>query len=133
MRGAALRRKPVVEHDAHVVLGSRVVLVSKLPKDFERFSWRSPPESVKRGREIFVVDEIAPDHVFLARPARARVRDDCDRARVVHACRDPRDDKFLEVAVNGRADLIITGDRDLLALHSFMGVAIISPAAYLSR
>jgi len=37
------------------------------------------------------------------------------------------------VAVNGRADLIITGDRDLLALDPFIGVAIISPAAYLSR
>jgi putative PIN family toxin of toxin-antitoxin system len=53
--------------------------------------------------------------------------------RVVRACRDPRDDKFLEVAVNGRADLIITGDRDLLALDPFMHIAILSPAAYLAR
>ena len=50
--------------------------------------------------------------------------------RVVRACRDPADDKFLEVAVNGRADLIITGDRDLLALDPFMGIAILTPAAY---
>jgi uncharacterized protein len=53
--------------------------------------------------------------------------------RMVRACRDPRDDKFLEVAVNGRADLIITGDRDLLELDPFMGIAIVSPAAYLDR
>lgn len=53
--------------------------------------------------------------------------------RVIRACRDPRDDKFLEVAVNGQADLIITGDRDLLALHPFMGVGIFSPAVYLAR
>jgi putative PIN family toxin of toxin-antitoxin system len=53
--------------------------------------------------------------------------------RVVRACRDPRDDKFLEVAVNGRAGLIITGDRDLLELDPFMGIAILSPAAYLAR
>jgi uncharacterized protein len=53
--------------------------------------------------------------------------------RVVRACRDPRDDKFLEVAVNGRADLIITGDRDLLALDPFMSIAIMSPGAYLAR
>ena len=53
--------------------------------------------------------------------------------RAVRACRDPRNDQFLEVAVNGRADLIITGDRDLLALHPFMAVAILSPAAYLAR
>ena len=31
----------------------------------------------------------------------------------IHACRDPRDDKFLEVAVHGRADVIVTGDADL--------------------
>ena len=53
--------------------------------------------------------------------------------RVVRACRDPRDDKFLEAAVNGRADLIITGDRDLRELNPFMGIAILNPAAYLAR
>ncbi|MGH6945075.1 MAG: putative toxin-antitoxin system toxin component, PIN family [Geminicoccaceae bacterium] len=53
--------------------------------------------------------------------------------RLVHACRDPRDDKFLEVAVNGRANLIITGDRDLLELSPHMGIEILSPAAYLAR
>jgi uncharacterized protein len=53
--------------------------------------------------------------------------------RQVRACRDPRDDKFLEVAVNGRADLMITGDRDLLALDPFMGITITSPAGYLAR
>jgi putative PIN family toxin of toxin-antitoxin system len=49
----------------------------------------------------------------------------------IRACRDPRDDKFLEVAVHGRADLIISGDRDLLDLHPFRGIGILSPAAYL--
>src|SRR5439155_10120895 len=37
--------------------------------------------------------------------------------QLVHECRDPSDDRFLEVALNGRADLILTGDTDLLALH----------------
>lgn len=49
----------------------------------------------------------------------------------IRACRDPRDDKFLEVAVHGRADTIVTGDADLLELHPFRGVAILTPAAYL--
>jgi putative PIN family toxin of toxin-antitoxin system len=51
----------------------------------------------------------------------------------VRACRDPRDDKFLELAVNGEADLIVTGDEDLLALHPFRGVPIITPAAYVDQ
>ena len=49
----------------------------------------------------------------------------------IRACRDPRDDKFLEVAVNGRADAIVTGDQDLLVLNPFREIAILSPAGYL--
>ncbi len=46
-------------------------------------------------------------------------------------CRDPKDDKFLELAVNGKADYLITGDRDLLVLHPFRDIQIITPAAFL--
>jgi hypothetical protein len=41
--------------------------------------------------------------------------------------------QVLEVAVHGRADLILTGDTDLLALHPFRGIAILTPAEYLER
>lgn len=51
----------------------------------------------------------------------------------VRASRDPKDDAFLEVAVNGSADLIVTGDRDLIALHPFRGIDIVRPADYLVR
>jgi putative PIN family toxin of toxin-antitoxin system len=55
-----------------------------------------------------------------------------DISRQVRACRDPEDDKFLEVAVNAAADFIVTGDQDLLALHPFEGIPIITPAAFLA-
>jgi uncharacterized protein len=48
----------------------------------------------------------------------------------IAACRDPTDDKFLELAVNGRADLIISGDADLLALNPFRDIPILTPAAF---
>jgi putative PIN family toxin of toxin-antitoxin system len=51
----------------------------------------------------------------------------------IRGCRDPRDDKFLEVAVHGRADVIVTGDTDLLALHPFRGIAILTPAEYVAQ
>jgi putative PIN family toxin of toxin-antitoxin system len=51
----------------------------------------------------------------------------------VHASRDPDDDKFLEAAVNGRADVLVTGDHDLLALHPFRGITIVTPATYMRR
>jgi putative PIN family toxin of toxin-antitoxin system len=54
-------------------------------------------------------------------------------SRPIRICRDPRDDKFLEVAVHGRAQAIITGDSDLLALHPFRGIEILTPADYLAR
>ena len=48
-------------------------------------------------------------------------------------CRDPKDDKFLELAVSGGATHIISGDNDLLALHPFGGVAIVSPQDFLTE
>src|SRR5262245_4874492 len=48
-----------------------------------------------------------------------------------HACRDAKDDKFLELAVSGRASCLITGDNDLLILHPFRGIPILSPAQFL--
>jgi uncharacterized protein len=50
----------------------------------------------------------------------------------VQACRDPKDDKFLELAVNGNADLIVTGDQDLLVLRQFRNILISTPADYLN-
>jgi uncharacterized protein len=51
--------------------------------------------------------------------------------QLVRECRDPKDNKFLEVALNGKADLILTGDADLLELHPWQGIAILTPADYL--
>ena len=45
-------------------------------------------------------------------------------------CRDPKDDKFLELAVNGHADLIVSGDADLLTLNPFRGIPIVAPATF---
>ena len=49
----------------------------------------------------------------------------------VRACRDPEDDRILELAVNGHAGFIITGDADLLALNPFRGTRILAPADFL--
>ncbi len=56
-----------------------------------------------------------------------------DVLQLVRASRDPKGDKFLNAAVNGRADVIVTGDKDRLALNPFRGIAIVTPAAYLAR
>ena len=51
----------------------------------------------------------------------------------IKACRDAKDNKFLELAVNGNADSIVTGDTDLLVLNPFREIEIITPEVFVSR
>jgi predicted nucleic acid-binding protein len=48
-------------------------------------------------------------------------------------CRDPDDDQALALALAARVDLIVSGDDDLLALGSFEGIPIVSPAQAVKR
>jgi putative PIN family toxin of toxin-antitoxin system len=45
-------------------------------------------------------------------------------------CRDPKDNKFLELAIEGNASYVISSDADLLVLHPFRGISIVSPKAF---
>lgn len=83
----------------------------------------------------------------LSRPAFDRYIDEEDRLKFLSllvkeatlvevterlkACRDPKDDKFLELAVNGNATLIVSGDKDLQVLHPFRNIPILSPREFL--
>ena len=51
----------------------------------------------------------------------------------IGVCRDPNDDKFLELALSGGADCIVSGDKDLLVLHPFRGVPIVTPRDFVSE
>ena len=48
-------------------------------------------------------------------------------------CRDPDDDEVLALALASRAELIVSGDNDLLVLAQFEGVPIVNPAQTLQR
>jgi putative PIN family toxin of toxin-antitoxin system len=48
----------------------------------------------------------------------------------IAACRDPKDDKFLELAVNGKADIIVSGDDDLLVFGAFRDIPVVDPATF---
>ena len=54
-----------------------------------------------------------------------------DTTETITTCRDPKDNKFLELAVDGNADCIVTGDADLLVLHPFRGIQILTPRDFL--
>jgi putative PIN family toxin of toxin-antitoxin system len=51
----------------------------------------------------------------------------------VTACRDPKDNKFLEAAQSGQVDAIVSGDADLLDLVAFESIPILRPAEFLAR
>ena len=53
--------------------------------------------------------------------------------RKVNACRDPKDDKFLEAALATQTDCIVSGDGDLLDLTSYEEIPILRPAEFLAR
>jgi putative PIN family toxin of toxin-antitoxin system len=51
----------------------------------------------------------------------------------ISVCRDEKDNKFLELAVSGNANVIVTGDLDLLVLNPFQAVEIITPDIFIDR
>jgi uncharacterized protein len=50
----------------------------------------------------------------------------------INECRDPKDNKYLELAIGGKADAIVTGDEDLLVLHPFRQIPIVSIQTFLA-
>lgn len=51
----------------------------------------------------------------------------------IEACRDPKDNRFLEAAVEGKADTIVSGDADLLELREFEAIPILSVKEFLTQ
>jgi putative PIN family toxin of toxin-antitoxin system len=51
--------------------------------------------------------------------------------RIVEDCRYPKDNKYLELALDARAACILSGDKDLLVLHPYHGIPILTPRQFL--
>jgi putative PIN family toxin of toxin-antitoxin system len=51
---------------------------------------------------------------------------------IIMDCRDPKDNKFLEVAISANASCLITGDKDLLILHPFRGIPILNAVDFVN-
>lgn len=65
---------------------------------------------------------------FLA--AYIRETEDVVIVEALKVCRDPSDDKILELAVSGNATHIVSGDPDLLSLSPFRGIRILTPGDF---
>lgn len=103
-----------------------VLKKGKILLSFETLSELSAVLNRKRFRPYIDEEDIRR---FLS--ALVRDSDWVDEGLQIIACRDPKDDKFLSLAVSGQATFLITGDADLLDLNPFQGIQIISPNAFL--
>ena len=101
-------------------------------------------------RHAVLTDQVAVSELdVLYRPCIARFIDPEQRAELldlrdtlgivvvpttpVADCRDPKDDKYLELALASGAGVLVTDDADLLVLHPWRGVRILRPAEYLAE
>lgn len=87
-----------------------------------------------------LADVFQRDKFDAALPRAGRMRVLAELARYVDVvtvtssitdCRDPKDNKFLALALDSGTKVIVTGDKDLLTLHSWQGVAIVSASDFL--
>lgn len=70
---------------------------------------------------------------LIRRHARLFSVENADLAALEPACRDAKDNKFLALALAADADALICSDDDLLVMHPWRGIAIVTPAEFLSR
>jgi putative PIN family toxin of toxin-antitoxin system len=117
---AALKDQSLPALAVHVV-EKRDVLLKSLATERQLFDVLARPRFERL---------IAPaSHAWLRRRLLTEVEMVTIAERIA-ACRDPTDDKFLELAANGRADVIVSGDADLFALDPFRGIPIVVPAVF---
>jgi len=81
-----------------------------------------------RFRKYFAVEDAA---AFLAKLTEGN--DWIAPAIRLKVCRDPKDDKFLELALSASATHLVTGDFDLLVLDPYENVRIVSPRDFLQQ
>lgn len=124
---AALREGSVPDQAVTKAFASCVVCASAETLDeLERVLRNDRFDSYlgKNARQSFVV--------LICERTRLFAIQDSEKAKVVNACRDPKDAVFLALALASGADLIVSSDSDLLVLHPWHGVSILTPAQFVA-
>lgn len=122
------------------------VLVSALLLD-DSVARAAFDRAVARGRVLLSLPVLAELYEVMTRPRFRKYVSEEDARRflaafvwktdwveateVLRVCRDPKDNKFLELAVSGRATHMISGDKGLISLSPFRGIVIVTPGVFL--
>ena len=85
--------------------------------------------ALPRLREKYQLDEEVTEDLVALLALRGEL---VKPVRSVRVCRDPHDDMFIEAALSGAAEYVVTGDQDLLSLRRFEGVRFVTPRTFLT-
>lgn len=120
---AALKADSLPERALLRAIGDRLILSQEVEDEYREVILRPKFDrfvSVERRRRI-------PDIVIFA-------AERIEPREAVRECRDPKDDKYLALALAGAADVIVSSDvRHLLSMHPWRGIRILSPRDFLVR
>lgn len=112
--------KPKLAYDKAKELGFLVVSDATFDEFSEVFIREKFDRFISSETRLKIINELKNLVVFL------------ETNEVITACRDPKDNKFLELAVEANAACIITGDNDLLVLHPFRNIPIVNAVDFLN-
>ena len=101
--------KQAAKTNVFIVVISEEILLEIQGKLYDKFHWigKDVERFINRIRKFALVAETTD--------------------KILTITRDPEDNKILECAVAGEADIIVTLDQDLIKLKKFKGIAIIHP------
>ena len=132
--------KPRFVFDTNVIVSAAI-----LPRSIPRYALEKGLDFGELLMSIAILEELTEILIERARLDRYASREQRERflATLVsvavfpdinesfQVCRDPKDDKFLELATAGGARCLITGDADLLVVSPFRGIPIVTPRKFL--
>lgn len=87
-----------------------------------------------KDENLFILEKVRPPKDYVDRILRFYQRSKKVRpTRKINVCEDKSDNRYVEAAVEGKADFIITSDRHLLVVGDFEGVQIVKPGEFIRR
>ena len=135
-------KKPKVILDTNIFVNGLLLSKSKPHKILRlwqngHFVLLISPEILKEITQVFSRDKLKKKYKVDSGKIDKLINEILERAQFllpsvkINVCRDPEGNKFLELAEEGKADFLVTGDRDLLTLKRFNSTQIITPAQFL--
>ena len=120
--GAALRADSVPERAPLLAAGGSIALSAVVDAEIADVLNRPRfARAIARDRRMLILDVIRRSATWF------------EPATSIRECRDPDDDMYLDLARASRADVVVSSDGDLLALHPWRSVAMLRPADHLAR